>query len=531
MCSAFLDHVQRRIVLTSVTAAALALCSGGCPWRSDGPATESDSQASSESDAVRDTTGTQGATGATGAAGLTGSPVATGSAGPQGETGPAGPQGAQGLQGDPGSAGAQGPQGEPGAIGAQGSPGPEGPQGPTGNEGPPGPAGPEGAQGPPGPQGEPGPQGDPGPPGPPGNYTAGDGITITGEVLAIDTEYTDARYWHLGGNLGSGTQVFGMLGEAALEFIVDGLRALRIEPGVLTANLIGGSPANRVAEGVSGGTIAGGGADPNGLNQIFDDFGTIGGGQANQAGSDDSNPSSAMYATVAGGTANAAGGFCATVPGGEGNTAAAAYSLAAGRGAQAQHEGSFVWADATGVSFESVRENEFRVRATGGACFNLGGVNPRHVTMRAEGNKFISTSTNAYLSLGGTWTNASSTEFKDNFEGVDTRAVLAKVAGLPIKTWNYRTENATVRHMGPTAESFRAAFGLGYDESSIATVDADGVALAAIQGLHTQVRELNERVTAQQDQIAQLEQLVTRLQQRVEALTAEPKGAGAGSAK
>jgi regulator of replication initiation timing len=44
--------------------------------------------------------------------------------------------------------------------------------------------------------------------------------------------------------------------------------------------------------------------------------------------------------------------------------------------------------------------------------------------------------------------------------------------------------------MGPTAQEFYAAFGLGEDDKHITTVDADGVALAAIQGLHQLVKEL-----------------------------------------
>ncbi len=40
-----------------------------------------------------------------------------------------------------------------------------------------------------------------------------------------------------------------------------------------------------------------------------------------------------------------------------------------------------------------------------------------------------------------------------------------------------------MRHLGPTAEDFYAAFGLGSD-AGIGTVDADGVALATIQALY-----------------------------------------------
>jgi hypothetical protein len=51
-----------------------------------------------------------------------------------------------------------------------------------------------------------------------------------------------------------------------------------------------------------------------------------------------------------------------------------------------------------------------------------------------------------------------------------------------------------VIHIGPTAQDFHAAFGLGSDDETIGTVDADGVALAAIQGLDQDNQDLKARV-------------------------------------
>lgn len=65
---------------------------------------------------------------------------------------------------------------------------------------------------------------------------------------------------------------------------------------------------------------------------------------------------------------------------------------------------------------------------------------------------------------------------------VDPHEVLRRVARLPIETWSYRGES--VRHLGPMAQDFAAAFGLGADDRHIHALDAAGVALAAIQGLH-----------------------------------------------
>jgi hypothetical protein len=103
---------------------------------------------------------------------------------------------------------------------------------------------------------------------------------------------------------------------------------------------------------------------------------------------------------------------------------------------------------------------------------------------------------------GLTWNNGSDRSAKMNFADVDPREVLAKVAALPIETWNYKTQDASIRHLGPMAQDFAAAFGPGADDTHISTVDSEGVALAAIQGLYQIVQE-------QQAEIAQLKTELT----------------------
>ena len=60
---------------------------------------------------------------------------------------------------------------------------------------------------------------------------------------------------------------------------------------------------------------------------------------------------------------------------------------------------------------------------------------------------------------------------------------------LPIERWRFKTEDEGVKHVGPMAQDFHEAFGLGESDTAIATVDADGVALAAIQGLNLRLNE------------------------------------------
>ena len=72
---------------------------------------------------------------------------------------------------------------------------------------------------------------------------------------------------------------------------------------------------------------------------------------------------------------------------------------------------------------------------------------------------------------------------------------MEKLAQIPISTWNYKTQDAAIRHMGPMAQDFAAAFNVGEDDKHITTIDADGVSLAAIQGLYQIVQEKDRRIS------------------------------------
>jgi trimeric autotransporter adhesin len=49
------------------------------------------------------------------------------------------------------------------------------------------------------------------------------------------------------------------------------------------------------------------------------------------------------------------------------------------------------------------------------------------------------------------------------------------------------------RHLGPRTQGFHAAFNIGLEDTGISTVNADGVALAAIQGLNQKVEVRSQR--------------------------------------
>lgn len=236
-------------------------------------------------------------------------------------------------------------------------------------------------------------------------------------------------------------------------------------------------PLCGLSDPVRGGTIAGGGG--NTPIRVTDAWGFIGGGDGNTAGNDDADHDNAGFAvvaggrsneaigsasTVGGGSGNRAGGAASTVPGGEGNTADGSGAFAAGTFARANAVGCFVWADRTSIS------------AVAAQC------NDEGCTIAAG---------------GGAWSCSSSREIKYDFADIDPAAVLDRVVAMPIATWRYRDEKSGARHMGPTAENFHAAFGLGDSAQNIGLLDGHGVALAAIQGL-------NARVEAQAREIAAL---------------------------
>lgn len=332
--------------------------------------------------------------------------------------------------------------------------------------------------------------------------------------------------------------------------VVSGSEAVTISGGYLNGigtnahySVIGGGANNLVDANAFHSTIGGGVFNFISANSPFS---TIAGGEGNFVA-----PNSA-YATIAGGQQNTVG-------------LNATNAFAAGRQAKANHRGAFVWADDTSADFASTAPNQFLIRASGG--LGVGVNDPAYTadfggrirlrgddsfssagiwlysTVTAAERAFVGLANNgyvglygtdgagwglvmnvangyvgigtttptnplqmasgAYVSAGGTWTSVSDKNRKENFETVDPREILDKVASLPITKWNYTAEPG-VRHIGPTAQDFHAAFGVGPGETAIAQIDPDGVALAAIQALakeNAEFRRQNEEMKKELDSI------------------------------
>src|SRR5205085_4633059 len=129
-----------------------------------------------------------------------------------------------------------------------------------------------------------------------------------------------------------------------------------------------------------------------------------------------------------------------------------------------------------------------RMRITSQGRVSIGGVTAPTKLFELAGGAW---------SDGLTWNNASSRDIKQDFSAVDGRAVLDKLMTVPLQTWSYKDEEGEARHLGPVAEDFKAAFGLGSNDKTIATVDEEGVALAAIQGLKSELQDKDAQIAAQ----------------------------------
>ena len=108
---------------------------------------------------------------------------------------------------------------------------------------------------------------------------------------------------------------------------------------------------------------------------------------------------------------------------------------------------------------------------------------------------------------GTSFVTTSDRNVKEQFKPVDSREVLERVASLPITSWNFK-QDANTRHIGPMAQDFYSAFNVGTDDKHIATVDEDGVALAAIQGLNEKLKEKDAEIAALAKRLADLETLL-----------------------
>ncbi|HYH86043.1 MAG TPA: tail fiber domain-containing protein, partial [Pyrinomonadaceae bacterium] len=168
--------------------------------------------------------------------------------------------------------------------------------------------------------------------------------------------------------------------------------------------------------------------------------------------------------------------------------------------------GTFIWSDgsatASADTFRNTANNEFAARATGGFRFrtNLGGT------------------TGCNLPAGsGVFNCTSSRTTKENFLSVSGEDVLTRLRKVPVTSWNYISEGQQVRHLGPMAEDFYGAFGLGTSDKAIGVQDLAGINLAAAQALDQRTAELQKENAQLRTQLTTLEQRLAALEQSLQS--------------
>jgi hypothetical protein len=221
------------------------------------------------------------------------------------------------------------------------------------------------------------------------------------------------------------------------------------------------------------------------------------------------NVMSGQKAALGGGEANEVAGSFAVVPGGYHDEALGPESFAAGSQAEARHTGSFVWSDyASGEKAQTdSAPGEFVARASGGVYFFSN----------------AASSAGVHLAAGsGTWSSLSDRNAKTDVVPLDDASILSKVASLPVSAWRYKSENG-VRHIGPMAQDFYAAFGVGEDDRHITSIDEDGVALAAIKALRRENSTLHVQDERKSAEIAALRREMESVETRLAALETRRK--------
>ena len=294
----------------------------------------------------------------------------------------------------------------------------------------------------------------------------------------------DGTYSTVGGGLRNDAAKYGTTVSGGFYNVADGLDAATVGGGGHNSapgwySTVSGGKANEASG--TGSSVSGGK-----FNEASELGAAVGGGTYNGAheehavvGGGYTNVASGVCSVVAGGRQNLAEGNHSMVLGGRYNKATKGYGLAAGHKARALHSGAFVWADLCPTVTKSTKNNQYVARASGGVKFYTS----------------CNNSAGAKLAPGsGSWSTLSDRDAKEDIVPVEGQEILEMLSAMPISTWKYKTQEEGIRHIGPMAQDFYAAFKLGEDERHISSVDANGIALSAIKGLYEIIQE-NERAS------------------------------------
>jgi hypothetical protein len=167
-----------------------------------------------------------------------------------------------------------------------------------------------------------------------------------------------------------------------------------------------------------------------------------------------------------------------------------------------------VLADLVNLGPSSIR---FQDTSPGGSTWLAGGSGQGDFSIRTQGDS--GPPAMRLTTLGGLVTAGALEQRLDaaslaDAQPVDADSILQATLDLPLSTWTYDGDSTGARHLGPTAEAFADAFGLGAGGGAIAPADLAGVSLAGVQAL---ARDANAR-----------DERIARLAEGLEALGADP---------
>lgn len=282
---------------------------------------------------------------------------------------------------------------------------------------------------------------------------------------------------------------------------------------VVGANSVVAGGYNNVANGTY--NAVGGGQDNNSNGA----HATIGGGQQNVATND--------HAVVCGGWQNTVIGLRSAIGGGHLNQIHSVYSsIPGGEENFIQPPANYSLAFGWGVDVIQPFRTEFYDGARSGQLQinhdDLDPVPPMPYVILVGTNPGNGNA--AFLSPGGIWTNTSSRATKENFQTLGREELLNRIASLPVESWNYK--NSTERHIGPCAEEFVGAFGVGVanqdgsiDNKHLSASDVAGVALAGVKGSIQQAQELKAAIQSLTEQLYEKTSEIDEMKAQIQKLT------------
>src|SRR5690606_31176431 len=116
---------------------------------------------------------------------------------------------------------------------------------------------------------------------------------------------------------------------------------------------------------------------------------------------------------------------------------------------------------------------------------------------------------------GSSWSVVSDRNRKENFAELDGEEVLTRLREVPVSSWNYRTQEELIRHVGPMAQDFYKAFGLGESDLMINTIDIDGINMAGVKALDVRTAAQAQRIETLESEVAELRARLERLERLI----------------